>query len=1163
MAMWRPPERIRHDAQPGLWPTEAEARASRLFQPVKIGSLLLDSRTWVPAMAPWRATEDGFVTPDVIDWYRRFAQGRPAAIVVEATGIRDVPSGPLLRIGHDRFLPGLESLAKAVREASDGRTRLFIQLIDFLSIRRRPDPAQFFSRYLNITAAHRERLAMVDAPESEVRAALAGLSAERLCDVLTPAEFEALQFGARERVTDTQLPHIAALPSTLPPLFAAAAERARRAGFDGVELHYAHAYTMASFLSATNMRVDGYGQSIEGRLRLPLEVFAAVRGKVGTDYPVGCRFLADECIEGGSDVNDAAQMAVAFARAGMDFVSLSRGGKFDDALQPKVGEAAYPYTGRSGYECMPSYLSDAQGPFGRNLDAAARIRAAVRGAGNTTPIIAGGGIHDFQQAERVLADGTADLVSIARQALADPDWFRKVRSGHGQAVRLCRYTNYCEALDQRHRQVTCELWDRIDRDAPSIALSNDGKRRRLVAPPWNVPTPVRMSVRQGVAVLEIDYPPVNALARPVRAALLEAIVRADDDESIAAIVIVGAGRAFVAGAEIGELENPPIEPVLVDVLARIESCGKPVAAAISGFALGGGLELALACHLRVAGSNARLGLPEIKLGLMPGAGGTQRLPRLIGAEASIEMMLGGDPVSAARARELGLLDHVVESGDLLESALDHALRQRSSGAPTRRVCDLPSAKPASAEFLEQILKRHAKATRGLVSPPRILQSVAAASSEPFARGTALSRRLFEECRTSVSSQALRHLFFAERAAGKTASTSQAIERVAVIGAGTMGVGIAIALADAGLQPRVVDLDAAALERGRRRFEAHYESQSKRGRCTAQEATDRIARTIFSTEIAAAADCDFAIEAVFESLQIKQQVFAKIDEVMPPHAFLASNTSYLDIERIAAATRRPESVLGMHFFSPANVMKLVEVVCAKATRGEAIATGVELARRLRKIPVCVGNSTGFVGNRMLQAYGRESQLLLLEGATPAQVDAALEEWGMAMGPCAVFDLAGLDVGYRARRERSDLPDDVRYFRVADRLVESGRLGRKSGAGHYVYRDGADRQEDPEALRIIEAESRALGIARRLIDATEIVERCIFALIVEGSALLESGVAASSADIDVVWVNGYGFPRYRGGPMFHARALGSAAVRDILDRLTRNHGAAYWNARPTLR
>lgn len=484
MSMWRPPQRIRHAVKAGRWPTGDEAKSAKLFSPIQLGPLALEGRTWVPAMVPWRASADGFVTPDVLDWYRRFAEGQPAALVVEATGIRDIPSGPLLRIGDDRFLPGLRDLVRVVREASGGRTRLLIQLIDFLAIRRRPERQRFLQSFLTVTPAHRAHLRLPTEPESLVRSRLESLSDEQLETVLAPREFEALRMGHRDRVTDLNLPQIEHLPGELPSLFAAAARRARDAGFDGIELHYAHAYTMASFLSATNNRGDEYGGSLQNRVRLPLEVFRAVRAAVAADCAVGCRFLADECVQGGSGVNDASFFACEFAAAGMDFLSLSRGGKFDDALQPKVGEAAYPYTGPSGYECMPSSYSDSLGPFGRNLLAAAQIRKAVRAAGATAPLVAGGGIHNFEQAESILVDGVADIVSIARQALADPDWFRKVRSGRGNEVRLCLYTNYCEALDQKHRQVSCELWDRIDRDDPATPLSSDGKRRRLVPPSW-------------------------------------------------------------------------------------------------------------------------------------------------------------------------------------------------------------------------------------------------------------------------------------------------------------------------------------------------------------------------------------------------------------------------------------------------------------------------------------------------------------------------------------------------------------------------------------------------------------------------------------------------------------------------------------------------------
>ena len=481
--MWRPPERIRWEPDPGIWPSADEAASARLFQPVNIGPIELESSTWVPAMVPWRATGDGEVTDNVLDWYGRFARGRPGAIVVEATGIRDIPSGPLLRIGDDRFIPGLTDLVETVRRESDGHTRLFIQLIDFLAVRRRPDPAKYFEHFLEINQQHRDALGAADWPEETIRARLAELPEDELADTLTSRELEALHQGYRERVTDTGLPQIAELPAVLPDLFADAALRAREAGFDGVELHYAHAYTMASFLSALNSRVDGYGGSRENRARLPLEVYAAVRAAVGADFVVGTRFLAEDCIDGGNTVEDAAHFGAEFARAGFNVLSLSRGGKFEDAKRPAVGQAAYPYTGPSGYECMPQFISDARGPFGRNVAPVAAIRAAVREAGCDTPVVLTGGIHGFRQAEDILQADQADIIGFARQSLADPDWFRKVRSGHGDAVRVCEYTNYCEALDQKHVPVTCQLWDRKNLDEPGIAKTEDGKRR-MTAPEW-------------------------------------------------------------------------------------------------------------------------------------------------------------------------------------------------------------------------------------------------------------------------------------------------------------------------------------------------------------------------------------------------------------------------------------------------------------------------------------------------------------------------------------------------------------------------------------------------------------------------------------------------------------------------------------------------------
>ena len=484
--MWKPPQRIKFHPATGQVPTRAEAGASKLFSPIRIGALQLEQRTWVPAMVPWRSNEEGEATVDVLQWYERFARGRPGALVIEATGIRDVPSGPLLRISDDRYVKGLAELVATIRRASGGQTRVFIQIIDFLSIRRRPEPDKFLQRFLRITPRHRALLDAAAWSEDAVREHLATLPADALQAILDAREWEALQFGARERVTDTGLPHIQALPQVLPGLFAAAAARAREAGFDGVELHYAHAYTMASFLSATNTRDDGYGGARANRVRLPLEVYRAVRQAVGREFVVGCRYLAEECIDGGNTVDDAAWFGVEFARAGMDFISTSRGGKFDDAKQPGIGASAYPYTGRSGYECMPQYLSDEFGPFGRNSAPTACIRRAIRAAGLATPVVCTGGVHNFEMAEAMLAREDCDIVGTARQSLADPDWALKTALGLGAAVRLCEYTNYCEGLDQKHKQVTCQLWDRTELEAPDLRLAKDGKRR-LVAPPWVAP----------------------------------------------------------------------------------------------------------------------------------------------------------------------------------------------------------------------------------------------------------------------------------------------------------------------------------------------------------------------------------------------------------------------------------------------------------------------------------------------------------------------------------------------------------------------------------------------------------------------------------------------------------------------------------------------------
>ena len=493
MAEHRKP-RIRHELPTAEWPTAAVANAARLFQPIELGPVCSEHRTWVPAMVPWRASNDGYVTQNVLDWYRRFAEGRPGVLVVEATGIRDIPSGPLLRIGDDRFLPGLHKLVETVRDASGGHTRLLIQIIDFLAIRRRPEPAKFFDRYLQLRDEHRGAL-LKRFPEhgdrlhddETCRGLLQELGDDDLAQVLDSRELRDLQHGYRETVNDTHLPQIEELPRVLPDLFASAAQRAAQTGFDGVELHFAHAYTMASFLSRCNERKDGYGGSPEHRVRLPIEILHRVREVVASGSPkqpfcLGARILGDEAIDGGSTIEDATHYALELAAHGIDFLSVSKGGKFEDAKQPKIGDAAYPYTGKSGLECMPTVFSDERGPFGRNTHLSAAIRKALRGANYDTPVITAGGIGTFELAEQILQNEDADLIAAARQSLADPDWFLKIREGRGETVRRCIFTNYCEGLDQKHKEVTCQLWDRDFDDAPDATRSADGKRR-LVAPP--------------------------------------------------------------------------------------------------------------------------------------------------------------------------------------------------------------------------------------------------------------------------------------------------------------------------------------------------------------------------------------------------------------------------------------------------------------------------------------------------------------------------------------------------------------------------------------------------------------------------------------------------------------------------------------------------------
>lgn len=674
-------------------------------------------------------------------------------------------------------------------------------------------------------------------------------------------------------------------------------------------------------------------------------------------------------------------------------------------------------------------------------------------------------------------------------------------------------------------------------------------------------SPVSLDQRANVALITVDNPPVNALSHAVRDGICEALSRAGSDDGVEAIVIICAGRTFIAGADIREFGKPPMEPSLRDMLEQLDACDKLTVAAIHGTALGGGFETALCCHYRVAASTAKVGLPESRLGLLPGAGGTQRLPRLAGARRALDMMIYGKPLGAVAAHGLGIVDRVVDSAPLEEQAIAFAVERLNAHAPRVRVRDLPVEAP-DEEFFAAYRDKIARKTRGFEAPERIVRCVEAALSQPFEQGMAIERELFEQCLSSPQSAAMRHVFFAERAAarvpGLAANVSpRPVESVGVVGAGTMGAGIALACVDAGLPVTLLDNSDAGLARGVATIRGLLDAQVDKGRIEAGTRDARLDLLDASSDYSSIAQADLVIEAVFETMAVKEEVFRQLDQVCKPGAVLASNTSTLDVDRIAAATSRTRDVIGLHFFSPANVMRLLEIVRGQDTGDDVIAASLAFAKSIGKLGVVVGNCFGFVGNRMLYGYGRESQLLLLEGASPQQIDAALSNWGMAMGPNAVGDLAGLDVGHRVRQERDDLPDDARYYRVADMLAERGRFGQKTGAGTYRYEAGSRTPiPDPEVQAMIEAEAERLGVRRRRIDDGEIVERCILALVVEGARILEEGVASRSGDIDVIWANGYGFPRFRGGPMYYADEQGLNSVLERVRRLADMHGGSYW-------
>jgi 3-hydroxyacyl-CoA dehydrogenase len=665
---------------------------------------------------------------------------------------------------------------------------------------------------------------------------------------------------------------------------------------------------------------------------------------------------------------------------------------------------------------------------------------------------------------------------------------------------------------------------------------------------------VTLSRRDRIAVLTVDNPPVNALSHGVRLGLRDGLRAAAADPALNAIVIVCAGRTFIAGADITEFGKPPKEPGLHEVLDLIEASPKPVVAAVHGTALGGGLEVTLACHYRVGVKSARFGLPEVKLGLLPGAGGTQRLPRVVGVDKALQMIVSGDPISADEALRHGLIDEIVD-GDLTAAGVAFATKVVAEKRPLRKIRDVEdkiAAVRGKPEVFAEFRKSVARQTRGFRAPENCIKAVEAAVNLPFDQGLKRERELFQELMASPESAAQRYFFFAEREAAKIPDVpadtpTRTINKAAVLGAGTMGGGIAMNFANAGIPVTVVEVSREALDRGLGVVRKNYEATASRGRITKDDVEKRMGLIKGSTDFNDVADADIVVEAVFEEMPIKKEVFARIDKIAKADAVLASNTSTLDVNEIASATGRPQSVVGMHFFSPANVMRLLEVVRGARSDKSVIATAMAVGRRIAKVPVLVGVCDGFVGNRMLHQRGREAEKLILEGALPQQVDKVLTDYGFPMGPFAMGDLAGLDVGWRIRKGKGAKAI------VADRLCEMGRFGQKTGAGYFRY-EGNDRtpKPDTEVEKIIADASTELGITRRPIDDAEILGRLLYPMVNEGAKILEEKLAIRASDIDVIWVYGYGWPVYRGGPMFWADTVGLKVIRDKILEWQRKHG-----------
>lgn len=668
-----------------------------------------------------------------------------------------------------------------------------------------------------------------------------------------------------------------------------------------------------------------------------------------------------------------------------------------------------------------------------------------------------------------------------------------------------------------------------------------------------------------IAVIELDNPPMNALSAAMRTELVAALERFAQNPKARAAVLIGANGRFVPGADIREFGQNKPAPGINVAAQRMAAAGKPVVAAMGTHALGGGLELALGAHFRLATADARLGLPEVNIGLLPGGGGTQRLPRIVGAEKGLDLMLSGRSIPAAEARTLGLVDEIIE-GDLLAGALAFARKVVEERRPLVTVDTCSDAIAATDPALFAAIRRkHERKWRGLLSPGLIVDCVEQAVSVPIEQGLEFEAQAFRRCVASPQRAALIHLFQAERAAAKIPGLEGVapaeIRRAGVIGAGTMGGGIAMCLANAGIPVLLVEAQAGHLERGLQTIRGHYDASVRRGSLDAARAEQALALIDGRLEMESVADCDIVIEAVFEDMALKQQVFRRLDAVMKPTAVLATNTSTLDIDQIASATSRPQAVVGTHFFSPAHVMKLQENVRAALTSPQTLATVTALARRIGKVPVLAGNRDGFIGNRILAVYGRECDFLLEEGATPWQIDRALQAFGFPMGLYLMRDMSGLDVGWRIRQYREQFRDKrQRYSPIADRLCEAGRFGQKTSKGYYLYEgQGADAKArpDPEVESLIERTARELGIARREVDDGEVVQRVLSAMVNEGARILDDGVAMRASDIDVTYVNGYGFPRYEGGPMFWAERQGLDAV---LERVRRQYAAEGERWRP---